>query len=158
MELTRPPGGRMFNPGIGDLYLMPRLEQWELLGLLLSVGGAAFGIAYVAPSLLTLNVTFRGVAGFSAGPQASLGLAGLSVAALGSLAAMIIGQLRPSGGSAGASLIIWINLIVLVLGDLLFYLNGIQETVVLLFGVSSAFLTVIALWIISRRSLALGTR
>jgi hypothetical protein len=148
----------MFNPGSGDLCPMSRLEQWELLGLLLSMGGAVFGIAYVAPSLLTLNVTFRGVAGFSPGPQATLGLAGLSLAALGSLAAMIISQLRPPGGSAGASLIIWVNLIVLALGDAVFYFNGTQETVVLLFGVSSAFLTVIALWIISRRSLALGIR
>jgi hypothetical protein len=148
----------MFNPGGGDLSLMPKFEQLELLGLLLSVGGAAFGIAYLAPSLLTLTVTFRGVAGFSPGLQASLGLAGLSLAALGSLAAMIIAQLRPPGGSVGASLIIWINLLVLTMGDALFYLGETQETVVLLFGVSSAFLTTIAIWIISRRSLVLVTR
>jgi hypothetical protein len=146
-----------FNLRTHDLLLMPRLEQLELLGLLLTVGGAVFGLVYVLPALVTLHVTFGGVTGVSAGPQASLGLAGLSLSALGSLAAMIIGQLRPPGRGIGASLIIWTNLLVLVLGDVLFYLGETQDTAVLLFGVSSASLTVIGLWIISRRSLRLGT-
>jgi hypothetical protein len=137
---------------------MVKLEQWELLGLLLSVGGAVFGIAYVAPSLLTLNITFRGVTGVSASPQTSLGLAGFSLSALGSLVAMIIGQFRPPGGSAGASLIIWVDFIVLALGDILFYAGETQETVILLFGMSGALLTIVGLWIISRRPFRLGTQ
>jgi hypothetical protein len=136
---------------------MPKLEQLELLGLLLSVGGAVFAIVYAAPALITLSVTFRGVTGASAGPQASLGLAGLSMVALGSLVAMIIAQLRPAGRAAGASLIIWINFVVLVLGDILFYSGETQETVVLLFGLSTALLTTIGLLIISRRPPGLGT-
>jgi hypothetical protein len=136
---------------------MPRLEQWELLGLLLNIGGAVFGIVYAAPVLVTLSLTFRGVTGASTGPQASLGLAGLSLTALGSLAAIIVAQHRPPGGSVGASLIIWTNLIVLALGDVLLYLGETQETIVFLFGMSTAVLTAIGLWIISGRSLWSGT-
>jgi hypothetical protein len=136
---------------------MPRLAQWELLGLLLNVGGAVFGIVYAAPALVTLTLTFRGATEVSSGPQASLGLAGLSLAALGSLAAIIVAQLRPPGENVGASLIIWANLMVLALGDILFYLGDTQGTVVLLFGLSTAVLTTIGLWIISSRSLGSGT-
>jgi hypothetical protein len=136
---------------------MPRLAQWELLGLLLTVGGAVFGIVYAAPALVTLTLTFRGATEVSSGPQASLGLAGLSLAALGSLAGIIVAQLRPPGKSVGASLIIWANLIVLALGDALFYQGETQGTVVLLFGLSTAVLTTIGLWIISSRSLGSGT-
>jgi hypothetical protein len=137
---------------------MPRLAQWELLGLLLSVGGAVFGIVYAAPSLMSLNLIFRGVTGVSAGPQASLGLAGLSITVLGSLAGIVVAQLKPPGGSLGAALIIWTNLIVLALGDILFYAGETQGTVVLLFGMATALLTTIGLWIISNRSLMLGSR
>ena len=111
-----------------------------------------FGIFYVAPGLVALNVGF-GVAREVVGPQAALGLAGLTLAALGSLAAMIIAQLRPPEDGPGASLMIWANLIVLVLGDALFYSGDTQETVVLLFGLSTALLTTIGLLIISGRKL-----
>ena len=137
---------------------MPRLAQWELLGLILTVGGAICGVVSAAPALVNLNLTFRGAAVVSSGPQASLGLAGLSVAALGSLAAIIVAQLRPPGERVGASLIIWANLMVLALGDVLFYLGETQGTVVLLFGLSTAVLTTIGLWIITGRPPGPGTQ
>jgi hypothetical protein len=134
---------------------VPRLEQWELLGLLLSVGAALFGLVYVAPALVTLTVSFRGVAGFSASIQASVGLAGLALTALGSLGAMVIGQFKPAGAGLGGSIIIWTNFVVLALADMVFYLGETEDTVVLLFGAASAFLTIVGLLVISRRTLAL---
>jgi hypothetical protein len=126
------------------------MERWELLGLLLTSGSSVFGLIYATPSLATLTITVRAPATFSLSPEASLGLAGLALSALGSLAAIIMNQLKPPGGQVGASLIIWANFVVLLLGDVLFY-AGYLEGTTLLIGLVSAALTVVGLLIITGR-------
>lgn len=130
---------------------MPKLGTWELLGLFLTSGGSAFGLFYAAPDLVRFTVTFRGLAAFSLGAQDSLGLAGLSLTALVSFAAIIAQQLKPPEGSnIGASLIIWTNFVVVLIGDVLFYFAYVQGTV-LLVGLVSAALTLAALMTIVGR-------
>ena len=87
---------------------------------------------------------------FSISPDAALGLAGLALTALGSLVAILMGQLKPSANNIGALLIICTNLIVLALGDILFYLGYLGGTD-LLVGLVSAGLTMATLIIISGR-------
>ena len=129
---------------------MPRTDTWELLGLLLTSGGAAFGLIYAAPDLASLTITLRASAAFSVSAEAALGLAGLTLTALGSLVAMLMGQLKPSGNNIGALLVIWTNLLVLVLGDVLFYLGYLAGTDILV-GLVSAGLTTAIFLIISGR-------
>ncbi|HXW95394.1 MAG TPA: hypothetical protein VEJ19_06795 [Nitrososphaerales archaeon] len=129
---------------------MPRTETWELLGLLLASGGSAFGLIYAAPDLASLTFALRAPVSFSISADAALGLAGLALTALGSLVAILVGQLKPSGNNIGALLIIWTNLIVLALGDALFCLGYLAGTD-LLVGLVSAGLTTVTLIIISGR-------
>jgi hypothetical protein len=126
------------------------MERWELLGLLLASGGSAFGLIYATPGLATLTYSFRGPVAFSLDPESSLGLAGLALTAFGSLAAIVMNQLRPPGSEVGASLIVWANFVVLLLGDVLFY-AGYLEGTILLIGLVSAALTVVSLLIIAGR-------
>jgi hypothetical protein len=129
---------------------LPKTETWELLGLLLTSGGSAFGLIYAAPGLASLTFALRAPVSFSISPDAALGLAGLALTALGSLVAILMGQLKPSGNNIGALLIICTNLVVLGLGDVLFYLGYLGGTD-LLIGLVSAGLTMATLIIISGR-------
>jgi len=86
------------------------------LGLLLALGASAFGLIYVTPDLASLTLGLHPTLTFSIGADAALGLAGLALTALGSLAAIVISQLKPSGDDIGATLLVWTNFIVLVLG------------------------------------------
>ena len=129
---------------------MPRTETWELLGLLLTSGESAFGLIYAAPGLASLTFALRAPVSFSISPDGALGLAGLALTALGSLVAILMGQLKPSTNNIGALLIICTNLIVLALGDVLFYLGYLGGTD-LLVGLVSAGLTMATLIIISGR-------
>ena len=128
-------------------------QRWELLGLLLVLGASAFGLIYVTPALASLTIGLRATLTFSVGADNALGLAGLALTALGSLAAMVISQLKTSGGSIGAALLIWTNFIVLVFGDALFY-GGYSGGSALLVGLVSAALTVAILMVISGRERA----
>jgi hypothetical protein len=129
---------------------LPRTDTWELLGLLLTSGGSAFGLIYAAPDLASLTFTLRAAVTFAVSAEAALGLAGLVLTALGSLVAMLMGQLKPPGNNIGALLVIWTNLLVLVLGDVLFYLGYLAGTDILV-GLVSAGLTAATLLIISGR-------
>jgi len=129
---------------------LPRTETWELLGLLLASGGSAFGLIYAAPDLASLTLALRGPVTFSISAEAAFGLAGLALTALGSLVSMIMGQLKPPGDNIGALLIIWTNLVVLVLGDILFYLGYLAGTDILV-GSVSAGLTTATLLVVSGR-------
>jgi hypothetical protein len=129
---------------------MPRTGTWELLGLLLTSGGSAFGILYAAPNLASLTFTLRAPVSFSISAEAAMGLAGLALTALGSLVAVLMGQLKPPGNNIGALLIIWTNLVVLILGDVLFYLGYLGGTDILV-GLVSAGLTTATLLIIAGR-------
>jgi len=129
---------------------MPRTETWELLGLLLTSGGSAFGLIYAAPGLASLTLALRVTMTFSISVEAALGLAGLALTALGSFVAILMGQLKPPGKDIGAVLITWTNLAVLVLGDVLFYLGYLAGTDILV-GLVSAGLTTASLLVISSR-------
>jgi hypothetical protein len=129
---------------------LPKLETWELLGLFLTSGGSAFGLIYATPNLAALTLTFRGQATFSLVPEASLGLAGLSLTALVSVAAIIVQQLKPPDVNVGAALIIWTNFVVNLIGDALFY-SGYVNGSVLLIGLVSAALTIASLLSIASR-------
>jgi hypothetical protein len=129
---------------------MSRTGTWELLGLLLASGGSAFGIIYAAPDLANLTFTLRAPVSFSISAEAAMGLAGLALTALGSFVAVLMGQLKPPGNNIGALLIIWTNLVVLILGDALFYLGYLGGTDILV-GLVSAGLTTATLLIIAGR-------
>jgi hypothetical protein len=129
---------------------LPRTETWELLGLLLTAGGSVFGLIYAAPDLASLTLALRAQVTFSISAEAALGLAGLALTALGSLVAILMGQLKPPGNNIGALLIIGTNLVVLVLGDILFYLGYLAGTDILV-GLVSAGLTTASLLIIAGR-------
>ena len=129
---------------------MPRTETWELLGLLLTSGGSAFGLIYAAPDLASLTFALRAPVAFSISAEAAFGLAGLVLTALGSLVAILVAQLKPPGNNIGALLVIWTNIVVLLLGDILFYLGYLGGTDVLV-GLVSAGLTAATLLIISGR-------
>ena len=135
---------------------MPQTQRWELLGLLLSFGASAFGLIYVTPSLATLTIGLRASLTFSVGADNALGLAGLALTAFGSLAAIVISQLKTPRGGVGAALLVWTNLIVLAFGDALFY-AGYTGGSALLVGLVSAALTVAILTVISGRGRA-GTQ
>lgn len=132
---------------------MIQTHRWELLGLLLTLGASAFGLIYVTPDLASLTLGLHPTLTFSIGADAALGLAGLAMTALGSLAAIVISQLKPSGDDIGATLLVWTNFTVLVLGDVLFY-AGYSEGPDLLVGLVSAALTVAVLMVISGRGRA----
>ena len=121
-----------------------------MLGLLLASGGSAFGIIYAAPDLANLTFTLRAPVSFSISAEAAMGLAGLALTALGSFVAVLMGQLKPPGNNIGALLIIWTNLVVLILGDALFYLGYLGGTDILV-GLVSAGLTTATLLIIAGR-------
>jgi len=123
------------------------------LGLLLALGAAAFGLIYATPGLASLTLGPRATVTFSVGAEAALGLAGLGLTALGSLAAIVISQLKLPGGDIGAALIIWTNVVVLVVGDALFY-GGYTGGTDMLVGLVSAALTVAGLMVISGRGRA----
>ena len=129
---------------------MPKLETWELLGLFLTAGGSAFGLIYAAPNLSVLTITFRGQAIFSLVPEASLGLAGLSLTTLTSFTVIVLEQLKPPDVNVGAALIIWTNFVVTLIGDALFYSGYVQGTV-LLIGLVSAALTIASLLSVAGR-------
>jgi len=130
---------------------LPRVEAWELLGLLLTAGGSVYGLIYATPSLVALAQLFRGSISFSIAPEASVGLAGLTFTVLGSFAALFLGQIRPAGSNIGASLVVWTNFIVVLFGDILFSLGYLEATSILLVGLASAVLTVFGLLAIVRR-------
>ena len=129
---------------------MPKTERWELLGLFLTSGGSAFGLIYAAPGLATLTFALRATMTFSIGADAALGLSGLALTAVGSLAAILMGQLKPPGNDIAAPLIVWTNLAVLILGDILFYAGYLAGTDIIV-GLVSAALTIATLLIISGR-------
>ena len=120
---------------------MPRVGAWESLGQLLSAGAAFFGLFYESPRLAALAFTLRGVVAASPSPEGAVGLAGLSVAGLGSFVGIVIGQLRQPDGNVGVSLLFWMDFVVLVLGDALFYALQPASVVVMLVGLISAALT-----------------
>lgn len=132
---------------------MPRLETWELLGLLFAAGSSVFGLIYAAPNIAGFSLSIRG-ATITLAPEAALGLAGLALTTLGSFASIFVGQMKPSGNNLGAPVIIWTNLVVLLLGDALFYSGQTQATSVMLLGLSSAVLTVLGLLVIAQRPYA----
>lgn len=121
-----------------------------MLGLLLTSGGSAFGLIYAAPDLATLTLALRAPVTFAISAEAAFGLAGLALTALGSLVAIMVGQLKPPGTNIGALLVIGTNLVVLVLGDVLFYLGYLAGTDILV-GLVSAGLTTATLLVISGR-------
>ena len=131
-------------------HCLPQTQRWELLGLLLTLGASAFGLIYVTPALASLTIGLRAILTFSVGADNALGLAGLALTAMGSLAAIVIGQLKVPVNSIGAALLIWTNFIVLVFGDALFY-GGYWEGSALLVGLVSAALTVAILMVVSGR-------
>jgi hypothetical protein len=130
--------------------LLFKSETWELLGLLLTAGGSLFGLTYGSVSLGTPVFTFRGVV-FAGSPEAALGLASLALTALSSFTAIVIGQFRRSSNNAGALLIIWTDFIVILFGDILFYLYLPQAGEVMLIGLASAVLTAVGLMVIANR-------
>jgi len=130
-----------------------QIHRWELFGLLLSLGASAFGLIYVTPALASLTIGPRVTLTFSVGADNALGLAGLALTALGSLAAIVISQLKIPGGGIGPALLVWTNVIVLVFGDALFY-GGYTGGSALLVGLVSAALTVAILTVISGRGRA----
>ncbi len=132
---------------------MPQTHRLELLGLLLALGASAFGLIYAAPGLASLTFAIRAPVSFSIGVDAALGLAGLTLTVLGSLAAIVISQIKVPGGDIGAALIIWTNFIALILGDALFYAGYVGGTD-LIVGLVSAALTVAGLMVISGRGRA----
>ena len=132
---------------------MLQSQRWELLGLLLSLGASSFGLIYVTPALASLTIGPRATLTFSVGADAALGLAGMALTALGSLAAIVLSQLKSQGGGIGAALLVWTNLIVLAFGDALFY-GGYTGGSDLLVGLVSAALTVAILMVISGRGRA----
>jgi len=129
---------------------LPQTHRWELLGLLLILGASAFGLLYAAPGEASLTIGFGAHASFSIGAEAAVGLAGFALTVFGSLAAIVISQLKAPGNDIGAALIFWINFIVLVMGDALFYGGYVGGTDILV-GLVSAALTIAGLMIISGR-------
>lgn len=105
---------------------------------------------YAAPDLASLTFALRGPVAFSISAEAAMGLAGLALTALGSLVAVLMGQLKPPGNNIGALLLIWTNFLVLVLGDVLFSLGYLAGTDILV-GLVSAGLTTATLLIIAGR-------
>jgi hypothetical protein len=147
-----------FNPASVILFgRLPKTETWELLGLLLTSVGSAFGMIYAAPDLASQTFALRAPVTFSISTEAALGLAGLALTALGSLVAILMGQLKPPGNNIGALLVIWTNLLVLVLGDALFCLGYLAGTDILV-GLVSAGLTTASLLIIAGRPRASAPR
>lgn len=132
---------------------MPQIQKWELTGLLLALGASAFGLIYAAPGEASLTLGFRGALSFSIGVEAALGLSGLALTVLGSMAAIVISQLKAPGGDIGAALVFWTDFIVLVVGDVLFYGGYVGGTDILV-GLVSAALTVAGLMIVSGRGRA----
>jgi hypothetical protein len=128
-------------------------HRWELLGLLLTLGASAFGLIYVTPDLASLTLGPRATLTFSIGADAAVGLAGLVLTVLGSLAAIVISQLKAPGSNIGAALLVWTDFIALVLGDVLFY-GGYSGGTDVLVGLVSAALTVAVLMVISGRGRA----
>ena len=129
---------------------MIQTQRWELLGLLISLGASAFGLIYVTPGLASLTIGLRATVSFSVGADAAVGLAGLAMTTLGSLAAIVISQLKTPEGGIGAALLVWTDVIVLVFGDALFY-GGYTAGSDLLVGLVSAALTVAIIMVISGR-------
>ncbi len=132
---------------------MLQTTRWELLGLLLTLGAAAFGLIYAAPGLASLTLAARASVTFSITAGAALGLAGLVLTVLGSLSAIVVSQLKVPGSDFGAALIIWTNFIAVVLGDILFY-AGYTGGTDMLVGLVSAALTVTGHMVISGRGRA----
>lgn len=120
------------------------------MGLLLTSGGSAFGLIYATTGLATLTLTLRGPIVFSLGPQASVGLAGLALTTLGSFSAIVAQQLKPPQANVGASLVIWTNFVIILIGDILFYAGYVTATA-LLVGLVSAALTIASLVAITGR-------
>ena len=131
---------------------MPKTGEWELLGQLLGAGAAFFGLVYESPNIFALAPTFRGVVIFSPSPEGAVGLAGLALAGLGSFVGIVLGQLRQADGDIGASLLFWVNFVVLLLGDAIFYALQPGAAVVMLVGLASAVLTSIGLTVTLQRS------
>ena len=105
---------------------------------------------YAAPGLASLSLALRAPVTFSISAEAAFGLACFALTALGSLVAILMGQLKPPKNNIGAPLVIWTNLVVLVMGDVLFYLGYLAGTDILV-GLVSAGLTTASLLIISGR-------
>lgn len=133
---------------------MSRTESWELLGLFLTAGASLSGLAVVFPSVGAVTTPFGGIV-LLGRPEASVGAAGLALTVLGSAALIILGQLRPPGGNPGASLIVWTDFAVLVVGDALFYSRQLQPPVILLVGLASAVLTGFTLFVVGARPFGL---
>ena len=131
---------------------MPKVGAWESLGQLLSAGAAFFGLVYESPRLVVLVLTLRGVVASSPSPEGAAGLAGLSVAGLGAFVGIVVGQLKQPDGDVGVSLLFWMDFIVLVLGDALFYALQPAAVVVMLVGLISAALTGVGLMVALQRS------
>lgn len=117
------------------------------------LGASAFGLIYVTPALASLTIGPHATLTFSVGVDGALGLAGLALTAFGSLAAIVVSQLKIPGGGIGAALLVWTDVIVLVFGDALFY-GGYSGGSDLLVGLVSAALTVVILMVISGRGRA----
>ena len=126
---------------------MPRTAAWEFLGQVLSAGAALFGVIYGSSQLSALRITFVGVFASPPSPEAAVGLAGLALTVLGSFVAILVGRLRKTEGGIGSTLLFWVDFVVLLLGDALFYALGpsAATAVVMLVGLASAVLTSIAL-------------
>lgn len=122
----------------------------EFLGQVLTAAAALFALAYEAP-IVSFAVTFRGAVSFGPTPEAALGIAGLSVAALGSFVGITIGQVKRPGDNIGAALLFWVNFLVLLVGDVLFYVLQPSDAVTLLIGGVSGTLTALGLLIIVQR-------
>ena len=134
---------------------MSRLESWEFFGLILAAGAAVFAVAYAGPGAASLSLTGRAIE-FRPAPDAALGLAALALTAFASITGIIVGQLKPAVNNIGAPLLVWTDVIVLVVGDVLFYSGDSESTVILLIGLSSAVLMVIGLGVIARRPLRIS--
>ncbi len=134
---------------------MVRIQSWEFAGQLLCAGAAFYALAFAAPSLVSLNVTFR-TTFFAISPQGALGVAGLSVTAMGSLVAIILGGLRPHRSTTGALLLFWTDLAVLLVGDIVFYAEPPAETTVMLIGAVSGLLTAAGLLVVAQSQVGAG--
>lgn len=130
---------------------MSRAGTWEALGQLFTSVASLSGLAYTAPSLVTLSASFRGVVLFAATPASALGLAFFLYTGLGSLVAVVLGQVRRSDGNIGATLLFWIDFVVLALGDVLFYVLQPSDALVLLIGGASAVLATLGTLVIVQR-------
>lgn len=128
---------------------MPKTAALEFLGQFLSAGAAFFGLLYLSPRLSVLAVTLRGVAISSPPPEAAVGLAGLALAGLGAFAGIILGRSGRADGDIGVSLLFWVNFVVLLIGDSLFYaVQPPAAATVMLVGLASAVLTGLGLMLL----------